>query len=84
MGDWNERERRKEGKAAWNLTLGAFEGKQLLLKLPKIYTYIRGLYMESLSNGGDKAPSRHITSPSKTFSTRNVLHLVESFTSRNP
>jgi hypothetical protein len=40
--------------------------------------------MQSLNNGGHKAPSIHVTPPSKTSSARNVLHLLESFTSGDP
>lgn len=35
------------------------------------------IYIESTDNGQDKGPTRHLTSPSETSSSGNVLHLIE-------
>ena len=50
----------------------------------KIYTYMKGISMESLYNVEDNATTRHLVSTSKTSNTRNGLHLIESLATGVP
>lgn len=79
---WKRKER-EEGQLPLHGILKA-TWKPVTIKLPKICMNTKGIYMESPHDGGDSALARYLMPPSKTFSTRNELQLVDSMAKETP